>query len=435
MKREELQAHETSGCAQAEAKTAVRGNPLWAVLIPPRLIRFRELTQIDDEQLDVDFTGWNKFVLLAADRAYLFPRDANGVEWFERELAAYRVLEPLKLPVVPRLLEEWRDQTAYPYPFAVVSRLPGSHPADASDLIDPLYRFVAQWHDSEPAEIPGSRPPAHHDRADNRWLRRALDPRTTRDAVAEAADRLRCESRVGPWSRRMEEAAMLSRVVVHGDIHEDQLLVVDGQLTGILDWETARALTIPFGTSISVSGGLNSGGVTGSSFHDFGRSRGGPMPANVAWIRTPRHSRRPSGCATHCFFWTIREIRRLRGRSKSISRPSRSGGSTSPKRRPMAVYDGRRLLPSHHSLLDETTTEPGALPCTTQKIEVEVGSDSMKLPSGSDSEQMIHHHTSHQFGVSMRTSEDTCRYPLELGALPARLSRFNKVVKSLACER
>ena len=38
----------------------------------------------------------------------------------------------------------------------------------------------------------------------------------------------------------MEAAAQYSHVLVHGDIHEDQLLVVDGRLTGILDWETAR---------------------------------------------------------------------------------------------------------------------------------------------------------------------------------------------------
>jgi aminoglycoside phosphotransferase (APT) family kinase protein len=221
-------------------KTTVWGDPLWAVLIPPRLIRFRKLVQIDDEKLDVDFSGWNKFVLLAAHRAYLFPREANGVEWFERELAAYRALEPIGLAVVPRLLGEWRDETVYPYPFAAVSRLPGTHPADASDLIEPLYRFIAQWHDLEPPEIRGSRPPAHHDRAHNRWLRRALDPRTTRDAVAEAAGRLNCVSRVETWSARMQLAAQLSHVLVHGDIHEDQLLVVDGQLTGILDWETAR---------------------------------------------------------------------------------------------------------------------------------------------------------------------------------------------------
>ena len=44
----------------------VRGDPVWAVLIPPRLSRFRELVQIGDEPLEVDFTGWNKFVLLSA---------------------------------------------------------------------------------------------------------------------------------------------------------------------------------------------------------------------------------------------------------------------------------------------------------------------------------------------------------------------------------
>jgi aminoglycoside phosphotransferase (APT) family kinase protein len=223
-----------------EDKAVVRGDPLCAVLIPPRLIRFRELVEIGDEQLDIDVTGWNKFVLLGADRAYLFPREAAGVEWFERELAVYRALEPIGLTVVPRLLGEWRDEAVYPYPFAAVSRLSGTHPADAVDLFDQLFRSVAHWHDIEPPAMPGCRPPAHHDRRDIRWLRRALDPGTTREAVAEAAERLGCATRVERWSELMEAAAQYSHVLVHGDIHEDQLLVVDGRLTGILDWETAR---------------------------------------------------------------------------------------------------------------------------------------------------------------------------------------------------
>ena len=223
-----------------EASPVVRGDPLWAVLIPPRLIRFRDVVHIGDEQLEVDFTGWNKFVLLSAERAYLFPREAPDVEWFERELATYRALEPIGLPIVPRLFGEWRDETIYPYPFAAVSRLPGTHPEDASALLNQLGHAMAQWHGMTPPEIPGARPPAHHDRSDNRWLRRALDPATTRQAVAEAADRLGCADRVERWSEQMEVASRLSHVLVHGDLHEDQLLVVDGQLTGILDWETAR---------------------------------------------------------------------------------------------------------------------------------------------------------------------------------------------------
>jgi aminoglycoside phosphotransferase (APT) family kinase protein len=218
----------------------VTGDPLWAVLIPPRLIRFRELVQIGDEQLDVDFTGWNKLVLLAAERVYLFPREANNVEWFGRELAAYRALEPIGLPIVPRVLGEWKDETIYPHPFAAVSRLPGTHLADASDLLDQLGRAIARWHEVTPPYILGSRPPAHHDRTDNRWLRRALDPSTTRQAVREAADRLACADRLERWSEQLELAAQLPHVLVHGDLHENQLLAVDGKLTGILDWETAR---------------------------------------------------------------------------------------------------------------------------------------------------------------------------------------------------
>jgi aminoglycoside phosphotransferase (APT) family kinase protein len=73
-----------------------------------------------------------------------------------------------------------------------------------------------------------------------RWLRRALDPGTTREAVAEAADRLGRRERAAEWTEQLEVAADHHPVLVHGDIHEDQLLVVDDRLSGILDWETAR---------------------------------------------------------------------------------------------------------------------------------------------------------------------------------------------------
>jgi aminoglycoside phosphotransferase (APT) family kinase protein len=73
-----------------------------------------------------------------------------------------------------------------------------------------------------------------------RWLRRALDPETTREAVVEAAERLERRRLSAKWTELLEAAAQHRPVLVHGDIHEDQLLVVDDQLSGILDWETAR---------------------------------------------------------------------------------------------------------------------------------------------------------------------------------------------------
>src|ERR1700753_2024967 len=40
------------------------GDPLWAVLIPPRLARFRRLAGLGDTALTLDLTGFNKYVLL-----------------------------------------------------------------------------------------------------------------------------------------------------------------------------------------------------------------------------------------------------------------------------------------------------------------------------------------------------------------------------------
>ena len=216
------------------------GKPLRAVFSPPQLARFRELVGLGDVHVDVDVTGWNKYVLLTGDRAFLFPRQADNVEWFERELDTYRALEPTGLEVVPRVLGEWRDEAAYPFPFAAVTRLRGVRPADASRVLDQLGRAIARWHELPPPELRGARPPAHHDTPSMRWMRRALDPDLAAEAAAEAADRLGRNEQLTRWTELLEAGARHPHVLVHGDIHEHQLLAVDDQLTGILDWETAR---------------------------------------------------------------------------------------------------------------------------------------------------------------------------------------------------
>jgi aminoglycoside phosphotransferase (APT) family kinase protein len=101
------------------------------------------------------------------------------VEWFERELAAYRALARTQLGVVPRLLGRWQDPGIYPFPFAAVTRLRGEVPAEPGALIGQLGEVIAYWHELAP-------------------------------------------------------------VLVHGDIHQGQLLADGGRPTGILDWETAR---------------------------------------------------------------------------------------------------------------------------------------------------------------------------------------------------
>ena len=216
------------------------GRAVNAVLVPPQAERFASLVGVDTGRLVLNVSGWNKLVLMDSDRVFLFPRSAIGVEWFERELAAYRALAGARLSVLPRLLGRWEDPEIYPFPFAAVTRLRGEAPAAPEAHLDQLGRAIACWHELEPPELAGARPPRHHDASYHRWLRRALDPATCVGAAAEAADRLGRPDRASAWADLLGSAAQLTPVLVHGDIHEDQLLADGGQLTGVIDWETAR---------------------------------------------------------------------------------------------------------------------------------------------------------------------------------------------------
>jgi aminoglycoside phosphotransferase (APT) family kinase protein len=221
------------------------GDPLWAVLIPPRLARFRELTGLGDAALMADFTGWNKYALLAGDRVFLFPREQENVAWFEHEMAVCRALTAGGFTLAPQVHGQWRDGDVYPFPFAEVTRLAGkrlfrTRPASTAALFAPLGAVVARIHQVPPLDL--RQPPliARHQRPAYRWLHRALDPATSADAAAEAAQRLERLDAVARWRARLADAAELGHVLIHGDIHEDQLLAEDGRITGILDWETAR---------------------------------------------------------------------------------------------------------------------------------------------------------------------------------------------------
>jgi len=216
------------------------GRAVNAVLAPPQAERFASVAGVDTDRLVLNVNGWNKLVLLDRDRVFLFPRSADGVEWFERELAAYRALARTPLSIVPRLLGRWQDPEIYPFPFAAVTRLRGAVPAEPEALLDQLGRAIAGWHELQPPDLAGARPPRHHDAAHHRWLRRALDPGTSAAAAAEAAVRLGLPDRGPRWAELLARAAELEPVLVHGDIHEDQLLADGGRLTGIIDWETTR---------------------------------------------------------------------------------------------------------------------------------------------------------------------------------------------------
>jgi aminoglycoside phosphotransferase (APT) family kinase protein len=218
----------------------VVGRPVNAVLAPPQAQRFASVVGADTDRLVLNVTGWNKLVLLDSDRVFLFPRSAIGIEWFERELAAYRSLASTQLTIVPRLLGHWDEPEIYPFPFAAVTRLRGQVPAEPEAFAEQLGQAIACWHELQPPPLAGARPPRHHGAAHHRWLRRALDPATSAEAAAEAAGQLGRADRASGWADLLAPAARLQPVLVHGDIHEDQLLAEGDRLTGIIDWETVR---------------------------------------------------------------------------------------------------------------------------------------------------------------------------------------------------
>jgi hypothetical protein len=121
----------------------VIGRAVNAVLVPPQAERFAALTGADLDRLVLNVTGWNKLVLLDSDRVFLFPRAADGVEWFERELAVYQALAGTRLRVVPRLLGRWHEPRIYPFPFAAVTRLRGAVPAQPQALLEQLGQAIA----------------------------------------------------------------------------------------------------------------------------------------------------------------------------------------------------------------------------------------------------------------------------------------------------
>jgi len=228
-------------------------DPLLAVVAPPRRARFRELAGLaEDEPVSADFTGWSKRVLLTHDRAFLFPRDHTQVTYLEREVEALRAIADLGLREVPRLIDVWDDPSVSAYPVAVVSRLPGASLDDriagltADELggvLEQLAQLAARWHEADPGPLAARPARTHPPQAMVDALLGANGAAAPVDEVVEdIAGRLSLDAAArGRLAEVLHEARGLPLVLVHGDIHEGQVLVdADLRVTGVFDWQTAR---------------------------------------------------------------------------------------------------------------------------------------------------------------------------------------------------
>lgn len=244
---------------------------LEAILIPPQLDLLCKEFNLRVEELEPNFEGWTKHVIMAPECVFLFPRHSRFNEWLEKELEIYGVLGANPELRMPELLRIVDDATMSYYKFGVVSRLKGIPfwtfdeeigVPEYEALLRNLGRQIAAWHDVAVGEIPAAvgplEPDDHENIADQyRWMLQALSAASmdeTLDAVAGSIEKLIVEfgehrfrdlvsdKNRGMWGAVIKELSSLDPVLIHGDVAEAQILVrskEDLEITGITDWSTA----------------------------------------------------------------------------------------------------------------------------------------------------------------------------------------------------
>jgi len=239
-----------------------------AVLTTWQLERFCQRFNVSPSELEANFNGWRKHVILSKDRAFLFPRTPQFLKEFRRELVLYDAFAQVDSLPLPRLLARVKDRAISYYEFGVVTRLPGvpfeqfidtmSYEQFEQLLLD-LVEMISRWHRIPRGDLPAVLPVQSAGdgkrMTGNNWHERALSAQTTEEAVDFIYRFVQRMSSPRPlpgalaqeaetkrrWVAAIRELALLPDVLVHGDVHEESFLVDPATLkiTGVLDWEVA----------------------------------------------------------------------------------------------------------------------------------------------------------------------------------------------------
>lgn len=248
-------------------------NPsLYALFNPAQLERFCELFGEDPSSLVASFVGWNKLVVLSPTHVYLIPRDPSKIPQLEKELDLAVSFEEFPEIPLPRLVQRIKDTHLSYYEVGVVERFHGQLFSDIldslaypqlQDFMTSLATLIARWHSIPTTQLPSSLSGMHFSTPKlmvDSWTRKMLDPLTVSEAVAFVLGEIKKVSNSAVaeqvryltsdpvrkvWTQVLVELALLDPVLVHGDLHEDQLFVeVKPDKTcvikGVIDWETAR---------------------------------------------------------------------------------------------------------------------------------------------------------------------------------------------------
>jgi len=241
---------------------------IYGVLNWDQLEHFCKRFNLKPSQIKTNFDGWRKLILYTEDKVFLFPRDPNVIEWLDVEISAYELLSDYKNLPVPLFIERVKDKQISYYDFAVVTRLKGLAYSKYEKemtfdrlvkMLENLARLITQWHEIPLQEIPKKiKKGAIFDETIYQWEIKILNKSTMKEAFDSAFEKLveyiktNVESsfellttektKILLWNC-LNEVVALKPVLIHSDIHEDQILIdslENMEITGILDWETVR---------------------------------------------------------------------------------------------------------------------------------------------------------------------------------------------------
>ena len=211
--------------------------------------------------------GHRKDIIMFPEEVYVLPFSEESAAFVEREHAFFRCYHGKMGIEIPRFIRSFRDQEFCPYEIGVLSRIQGDLLCNVIDDMDwPKVREVflsvagaaPGWHNVGPDEELYKRHGASF--ADlsplpimNRWLSWVLKPQIAMETLewlhalllaAAKGEGLDTSflTRTGTkeaWCRAISELAALKPVILHGDLHDGQLILRPGStvVTGVIDWD------------------------------------------------------------------------------------------------------------------------------------------------------------------------------------------------------
>lgn len=178
-------------------------------------------------------SGWDNAIFrLGEEMAVRLPRRAVAATLLENEQRWLPVLQArLPLPV-PTPIRVGIPQEPYPWRWSVTPWIPGET-ADRSspdrDQAEVFAAFLEALHTASPADAP---------RNPSRGIPLAQRRATYTRCVATLAERghVTDERLLHLWADAVERPIDVSSTWIHGDLHAHNVVVLNGRITGIIDW-------------------------------------------------------------------------------------------------------------------------------------------------------------------------------------------------------